>query len=191
VPADGRRRLWLFDVDRPAIVLGSGQRVDTDLSAGAVEVVRRRSGGGAVLLEPGGAVWVDVVVPRGDALWDDDVGRAAHWLGEAWAEALAIGDDAAVHRGALQRTRWSSQVCFAGLGPGEVTASGRKVVGISARRTRDWARFQTVALAAWDPGPLVELLGLPVDDVAELAGAAAGVPLDGLADRVVAAITAR
>ena len=38
-----------------------------------VAVVRRRSGGGAVLLDPGGVVWVDVVVPRHDPRWDDDV----------------------------------------------------------------------------------------------------------------------
>jgi lipoate-protein ligase A len=146
------------------------------------------------LVEPGRAVWVDVVVPRHDRLWDDDVGRAAHWLGEAWAEALAhdgVVDRVAVHRGPLRRTRWSSQVCFAGLGPGEVTVDGRKVVGIAARRTRDWARFQTVALAAWDPSPLVELLALPRVAAAELADVATGTTLDGLADRLVAAITAR
>ena len=63
----------MFEVDRPALVLGSTQRaevVDERACADAgVEVVRRRSGGGAVLLEPGAVVWFDVVVPA-DVLRD-------------------------------------------------------------------------------------------------------------------------
>ena len=55
-----------------AVVLGSGQpegTVDPDACAAAgAQVVRRRSGGGAVLVEPGGSVWVDLVVPSTDTL---------------------------------------------------------------------------------------------------------------------------
>ena len=87
------RAVHVFEVERPALVLGSAQPDDVvdraACAAAGVEVVRRRSGGGAVLLEPGGVVWVDVELPRGDPLWDDDVGRAAWWLGERWAVALA------------------------------------------------------------------------------------------------------
>ncbi|MEY2434398.1 MAG: lipoate---protein ligase [Acidimicrobiaceae bacterium] len=137
------------------MVLGSRQPL---IEATNVEVVRRRSGGGAVYLHPGGTLWVDVVVPRGDELWDDDVGRATYWLGDMWARA--IGDRAVVHRGPMVRTEWSDLVCFAGLGPGEVTVDGLKVVGISQRRTRDAARFQCVAYDAWDAAPLLELLGI-------------------------------
>ena len=162
LPAE--RGVWILDAVRPALVLGSTQPM---IEASGVEVVRRRSGGGAVLVEPGGTLWVDVVVPRGDELWDDDVGRSTYWLGDAWASA--VGDDAAVHRGAMVRTPWSDRVCFAGLGPGEVTIGGAKVVGISQRRTRASARFQCVAYEQWNPEPLRELLGLDV------AVAAAGV----------------
>ena len=71
-------------------------------------------------------------------------------------------------------------VCFAGLGPGEVTVDGRKVVGISQRRTRAWARFQCAALGRWDPAALAELLvGVPADEIAD-AATDAGVPLDDL-----------
>ena len=57
----------VLEVEAPALVLGSGQP-DTSVdpravAAGGVEVVRRRSGGGAVLLTPGSQVWVDVVIP--------------------------------------------------------------------------------------------------------------------------------
>src|SRR5690606_10658151 len=97
-----------------------------------VELARRRSGGGAVLLDDDAAVWLDVLVPRGDPLWSDDVVVAAHWLGDAWVAALAeLGLAGAAHRGGLVRRPWSELVCFAGLGPGEVTVGGRKVVGVS------------------------------------------------------------
>ena len=152
------RAVWVFEVERPALVLGSTQPV---MEVQGIEVVRRRSGGGAVYLEPGGTLWVDVVVPKGDDLWDDDVARATYWLGEAWAEA--VGGGAIVHRGPMVRTAWSDRVCFAGLGPGEVMIGGAKVVGISQRRTRELARFQCVAYEAWDPKPLRELVGLDVD----------------------------
>ena len=121
----GGPRLVTVICTRPALVLGSTQPdavVDHEAAAArGVDVVRRRSGGGAVLVEPGGVVWVDVVIPPDDALWDEDVGRAAHWVGDAWAAALASAgvDGAAVHRGGLVTTAWSRLVCFAGVGAGE------------------------------------------------------------------------
>lgn len=159
------RRVSVLRVDRPALVLGSTQPMsDADpraLDAAGVELVRRRSGGGAVLLEPGESLWVDVVVPAGDPLWDDDVGRAFHWLGRVWAAALAdLGVVTEVHTGALVVGRWSRLVCFAGLGPGELVAGGRKLLGISQRRTRAGTRFQCVLVRRWDPAPLLALLAL-------------------------------
>lgn len=126
----------------------------------------RPTGGGAVLVAPGDPLWVDVVLPRGDPLWDDDVGRAFWWLGEAWA--AAVGGDAVVHRGPMIRTRWSDAVCFAGLGPGEVTVDGRKAVGMAQRRTREGALFQCAVHRTWDPTPLVSQLGLPPEAVDDL-----------------------
>ena len=184
-PAPGGRAVWVCEPSGPALVLGSTQRtsvVDADACERAgMPVVRRRSGGGAVLVEPGALLWVDVVVPAGDPLWERDVGRAFLWLGDAWRRSLAdVGVAASVHRGALRRTRWSDLVCFAGLGPGELTTSrGAKVVGLSQRRTRDVARFQCAVLLRWQPAALVALLALAEatrDDVAdELASAATGV----------------
>jgi lipoate-protein ligase A len=181
LPLPPRRRVQVLEVDRPALVLGSTQpaaHVDAAAAAAAgIEVVRRRSGGGAVLLEPGGAVWVDVVVPPGDPLWHDDVGRAAHWLGDAWVAALAgLGVAARAHHGGLVRTPWSDRVCFAGLGPGEVQVAGRKVVGISQRRTRAGARFQCAALRSWDAATVVGLLALTAEE-----RAAAGADLQDVA----------
>jgi lipoate-protein ligase A len=164
MPDDGRRHLWLLEVTAPAVVLGSTQRddvVDRDLaSRRGVEVARRRSGGGAVWVAPGNPVWVDVLLPRSDPEWDDDVARSFVPVGRAWVEALAtVGvDGATVHDGPMVRTDWSDAVCFAGVGPGEVLVDGAKVVGISQRRTRAGARFQCAVPRRWDPEPLTALL---------------------------------
>jgi len=164
LPDPVERVVWVHEVSEPTLVIGSTQSLDSiDAEACAsrgVEVVRRRSGGAAVLLMPGGALWVDVVLPAGDPLWDDDVGRSFGWLGERWANALkACGvSGAVVHDGPLVRTEWSSVLCFAGLGPGEVTVAGRKVVGISQRRTSSGARFQCAVMVRWDVDRHLELL---------------------------------
>ena len=101
------------------MVLGAAQR--DVVVGGGIDVVRRRSGGGAVLLRPGEVVWVDFLVPRGDRLWEDDVGRSVWWVGEVWQAALAdLGVSGTVYRGALKEGRWGGLVCFAGRGPGEV-----------------------------------------------------------------------
>lgn len=184
LPSAAGRELWWFEVDRPTLVLGSTQREDVVDAAAAecagVEVVRRRSGGAAVLLVPGETTWLDIVIPRHDPLWEDDVGRATHWVGAAWQAALAaVGvDGAAVHTGGLERRRWSDLVCFAGLGPGEVTLGGAKVVGISQRRTRAGTRFQCALVHHWAPAALGALLALSDTDRAgmalDLADAAVG-----------------
>jgi lipoate-protein ligase A len=171
IPSPMRRTVWVFTPERPAVVLGSTQPLDVvdreAVDALGAEVVRRRSGGGAVWLEPGGTSWVDVLLPKDDPLWDDDVGRAVHWLGSAWA--TAVGPAATVHTGGMVCTALSGRACFAGLGPGEVTVDGRKVVGISQRRTREGARFQCVAYERWDARPLARALGMTDEAAAALA----------------------
>ena len=163
-------------VGASAVVLGSTQPDDV-VDAGragrlAVEVVRRRSGGGAVLVAPDRQVWLDVWLPRGDPLWDDDVVASTRWLGDAWARALrSLGvDDVRVHGGRAECTKWSSLVCFAGIGPGEVTIGRAKVVGIAQRRTRAGARWHVSVPLWWDPVPLLAVLALD-DDRAEIARA--------------------
>jgi lipoate-protein ligase A len=178
-------RVRLLSVERPALVLGSGQPVaDVDTEAAAasgVDVVRRRSGGGAVLVEPDGILWVDVIVPEGDPLWQADISRAAWWVGAVWASALeaAVGARPEIWHGPMRRNAWSARVCFAGLGPGEVRIDGKKVVGVSQRRTRTAALFQTAALLRWDPAALLALLradaGGRGEAAADLAMVAVGV----------------
>jgi lipoate-protein ligase A len=166
VPEPARCEIWRHDITRPALVLGSSQdeavadrgRCD----AAGVEVVRRRSGGGAVLLIPGEVTWIDVIVPVGSAGWSDDVHTPMVWLGRHLAAAIVAeadpGREVTVHEGAMRSTESSALVCFDGVGAGEVLVDGHKLVGISQRRTRHAARLQCCWYSHYDPARLVELL---------------------------------
>ena len=187
-PGPAARQVRVLEATDRCVVLGSTEpasRVDAGrLAEAGMTVTRRRSGGGAVLVGPGEAVWVDVIVPAGDARWIADVGRAGWWLGDLWVRALAGCGVGPVQtwRGRLVRTEWSDRVCFAGLGPGEVTASGRKVVGISQRRTRAATLLQCALLVRWAPDDLLGVLALGDEErnraARDLGGAAVGVGAD-------------
>lgn len=162
--AFGRRIVSVLDVSGPALVLGSTQRDELiDLAAAerlGVDLVHRRTGGGAVFLQPGEAVWIDVIVPADDPLWNDDVATAFLWLGQVWAETLgdlgiegAVANETAVCHSILGRL-----ICFAGLGFGEVSSADGKIVGLSQRRTRDEAWFQCAVVRRWDVEPYAALL---------------------------------
>lgn len=171
-----RRSATFHTVDHPTLVIGSAQpEASVDRRAAdamGAEVVRRRSGGGGVLLMPGEFVWLDLVIPDGDPLWCADVGRAMIWAGELWRAGLGeLGVSGSVHSGGMITSPWSAQVCFAGLGTGEVVATGEaaKLVGISQRRTRHWTRLQTVCHLHWRPELVAALVAAPRPTAVELA----------------------
>ena len=87
LPEPAAPRVWWLEPTEPAVVLGSAQRdqVSRGPSVAGIAVVRRHSGGGAVLVVPGDVLWVDVLVPKQDSLWSEDIGRATWWLGAVWA----------------------------------------------------------------------------------------------------------
>lgn len=173
---EARRSATFHTVDHPTLVIGSTQpeasvdhRVADSLG---IEVVRRRSGGGGVLLIPDEFVWLDLVIPDGDSLWCADVGRAMIWAGELWQAGLGeLGVSSTVHPGGMIRSPWSAQVCFAGVGTGELIATGgaAKLVGISQRRTRHWTRLQTVCHLNWRPELVAALVAPPRPTAAEMA----------------------
>jgi lipoate-protein ligase A len=172
--AEARPGIVVCDATGPALVLGSRQQpdvVDVDgCRRAGVEVVKRRSGGGVVLVEPSAMCWFDVVMPAGDPRQiavAADVGASMRWLGAHIATALAQLGVAGVasHAGPMAGGRLGELVCFAGLGPGEVTLHGRKLVGISQRRTRAGARFQCMVHVRWNPDLLAGLLAPPRPDV--------------------------
>jgi lipoate-protein ligase A len=172
-------RVWWLRPDDAAIVLGSRQHEDlVDLDECdrlGLGVVRRRSGGGAVLVVPGQLIWIDIVAPPGVA--PDDVRGSMIWAGELWQAALSrfVGDDRlTVHRGPMRHTSWSELVCFAGLGPGELLLDGRKLVGLSQRRTRNGIRIQGSLYRAAPTIDVARLLrpplpAAPLPEVATLA----------------------
>ncbi|MBM3805710.1 MAG: lipoate--protein ligase family protein [Actinobacteria bacterium] len=196
LPAE--RAIWRASIRESALVLGSKQGssiVDQkSCDADRILVVRRRSGGGAVFLELDQHLWVDLVIPCDDELWKDDVGRAMWWVGDLWADALAAcevadRDQLKVHRGGIERSSFFDSICFGGLGPGEVTLNGKKVVGISQRRTREMARFQCVVHRRWSSAAYRKYLlfenELPDIAVAEVSG------LNQIADTLVELATSR
>ena len=73
------------------LVVGSAQPDATvdraACKADGVRVLRRGSGGGAVLCDPR-LLEVDVALPAGHPLLDDDVSESYRFLGELWLEAL-------------------------------------------------------------------------------------------------------
>jgi lipoate---protein ligase len=171
----GGRAVALCQPQGSALVLGSTQP-DTIVDGGrtataGVEVVRRRSGGGAVLVRPGDPLWVDVWVPRDDPLADVDVGRAFMWLGRAWAAALgSMGvDGLSVAPGPVGEGDTTAVACFGAVSTGEVTtADGRKIVGLAQRRVRAGSWFHGACLIGWEPRALVALLSLDPADAEDL-----------------------
>ena len=172
----GGREVWLHcwgDEEHGALVLGSSQSeelVDAEmLQSRRLALVKRQSGGRAVLVVPESVVWIDVFIPRDDPLWEADVGKSALWLGEAWqATLLEFGISAEVHRAPYQPGDWGELICFAGRASGEVFVDGKKSVGISQRRTRQGARFQTALARQWNIADLSPLLNLPAEDRSRL-----------------------
>jgi len=196
----GVRRIAFCRPTRTAVVVGSTQPVDVvdaEVARRAgIDIVRRRSGGGAVLVTPDDPVWVDVWLPAGDPRWSTDVTAAFGWVGTAWAAALErLGLDRVQVQGAGPGacTRWSSLVCFGGVGAGEVSVGGRKVVGLAQRRNRRGAWFHTACVRHWDPTLLLELLDLSPGERAAasegLSGAVTGV-VDESAGRSRGVVTA-
>ena len=177
----GRRAVWLHGWPAEptgraapgALVLGSTQADSVanqaELAARGLGCFRRRSGGGAVLLEPKAQVWIDVLIPREDLLWEADLSKSSLWLGRVWQQALAAaGFDCEVYNGPFEAGAYGALACYASRAPGEVLHEGRKCVGISQRRTRQGARFQTSLLCRWDAAEFAGLFELPEREISQL-----------------------
>lgn len=165
----------------PALVLGRGQ---ADLATGedaALTIVTRHSGGGAVLMDDD-LLSLDVLLPEGHPWLAGTPADVFTRVGHAWARALrGLGvADVAVHKGpgtatrrGDDRQRLLAAVCYATLGRGEVTAGGRKLVGLAQRRRRAGALVQCGLLRRWRPAALLAVLGADPRDV-DIAGRAIG-----------------
>lgn len=112
-------------IDR-ALVLGSStgeegfdlQRVRRE----GITVVRRHSGGGAVLVEPGDQIWLMLYLRLDDPLVLRDLGSSFLWLGTAVQNLLeGLGVEGRVVTERQERTELGRMICFADLGFGELT----------------------------------------------------------------------
>jgi len=190
------RALWLCSAEKPALILGSTQdesdvRVDVAVGSG-IEIVRRRSGGGAVYVAPDESVWMDITISREDPLWQDDVSASMLWLGDAFVQALQPWVHAETFRGTFHNGDVGRAVCFASAAPGEVFVGDNKLVGVSQRRNREGARFQCVLYRQWNPLIWSSLLtSVDVQEhVCNMQVATIAAPARDIADAVMAALAA-
>jgi lipoate-protein ligase A len=141
--------MWVAHVERPTLVLGGSQSADVinPSSLASADLRRRRGGGGLVLLRPRD-IWVDWWIPADDLRWAYDVHVSSNAVGSWWAEALGelVDGEVSVHRGPLSGDPAFRQVCFAGQGPGEVFVDGAKAVGLTQWRVREGVFLSTVLL---------------------------------------------
>jgi len=132
------------------LVLGSRQSeeiVDRHAAGRAgLEIVRRRSGGGAVLVDANHSVWIDVEVGIEDVRYCAEPMAMMAKVGQWWMEALRFLNccppDLWQFEGAMECDAGGDVICFAGRAHGELMVGESKLVGLSQRRTRDGARVQ-------------------------------------------------
>lgn len=152
--------MFVVRLDQPLLVLGGSQSVDVlDVaSVGTLSIRRRRGGGGLVLLQPDD-LWIDWWIPASDQRWSGDVRVSSLSAGRWWADALGglVDGVISVHEGSLVGEPAHRVVCFAGRGPGEVFVNDRKAVGLTQWRVREGVFLSTV-LARHRSEPIVDLL---------------------------------
>jgi lipoate---protein ligase len=165
--ADGRPRgVWSRPTE-PALVLGSGQHPPGGWAPpDGLPVVRRGTGGGAVLCDPD-YLMLDIALPADDPRVLPDVTEAYRWLADRLVPALAaigVGGVVPVAPDVVRSldgvAREAGRVaCFAGLGPYELLdAGGRKLVGLAQRRRQGGVLFQAAAYLGGDRRALADLL---------------------------------
>ncbi|HEY1298031.1 MAG TPA: hypothetical protein VGJ60_33545 [Chloroflexota bacterium] len=140
-----------------------------------VEVLERRAGGGALLLDEHmlcGAVALPI------SRVSQDVTESYRWLGDLLLAALDLPRarrvEVAEARQDVSNLRASESpvarvlltTCYGALSPHEIVIDGRKLVGLAQVRRRDAALFQ-FGLLLRDQSPLADYLQVPDDPTRE------------------------
>jgi lipoate-protein ligase A len=195
-------RLWL--PSRPAVVVGLGLQhrlasvVDLDRCAASdVEVLERRAGGGALLLDQHMLCGAVCLAATGD------VTESYRCLGDWLVTALRrLGNDARrvevgearadvarlrAHTDDVSRLLLST--CYGALSPHEVVVDGRKVAGLAQIRRKDRALFQFGVLLR-DQSPLADYLRADAESVRRGVSEALERRTIGLAARSASAVAA-
>jgi lipoate-protein ligase A len=143
----------------PTVVLGGSQSLEVLSPVGPTSGLRRRRGGGGLVLLQPEDVWIDWWIPSSDERWSADVHVMSRRVGGWWGEVLAsrLERDVVVHQGGLSGEATYRVACFAGRGPGEVFVDDRKVVGVTQWRVREGVFVSTV-LHAHSSAPLLRML---------------------------------
>lgn len=142
--AAGAPVLRVYGWEPPALSFGYGQQpwreVDLDkCRAAGIEVVRRLTGGRAVLHWE--ELTYSVICREDDPQCGGPISHTYRRIGEALVEGLRLfGVEAALERARPRtrqpRERGVSQPCFASLARWEVKCGGRKLIGSAQRRVR-------------------------------------------------------
>jgi lipoate-protein ligase A len=136
--------IWWHSAARSTLILGPTQKSGAPEPTPELEVVRRTSGGGAVLAGAD-VLGLDVALPATHPLVLPDVVSSYRWLGETWREALAVlgiaarvatPEEAREDRLPDDLREDLRRACFGTLSPFEVVVGGRKLVGLAQIRRR-------------------------------------------------------
>lgn len=145
----GRAHLMIWELQSWAVVLGYGRDEASDVDrqvcdAEGIAVVRRRSGGGTVLLGPGCLCYSLALPLQGDEHLRD-IGSTNRWVLERVARALSRGN--------------TQPVSVSGIS--DLTVGTRKIGGSAQRRTRDAVLWHGTLLYDFDLGRLQRCLREP------------------------------
>lgn len=168
---------WYCSTEVAVIVGPSVRAIEVEPSSGAVPIVRRQSGGAAVLLDPG-VLGLDILLPPRHPLLSGDVVEDYRWLGDAWRQALVdLGIDARlipIQEAHEHAQKWSHSpeiklACFGLYSPFEVAVGPRKIVGLAQIRRMGGLLFASAIHVDSRPSDLAAVLRLSPESRKHLA----------------------
>lgn len=160
------------------VSLGRGQ--DPRLAVNLAEIgrrgyrlVRRPTGGAALLHREGGEITYSVVLSSSHPLYALDVASSAARIAEGLAEALRrLGLDARV--GGFRGPGGPGHLCYLREGSSDVVVSGRKVSGSAQRRAWGSLLQHGTLLLEFDPEEWLSVINAGRSGMEELRGYVAG-----------------